>query len=211
MIEQHRVGSKGTAATGGRERFGVIALALGVIGLVALYLVLGPRRSSDQSRDLLPYQALVATLPDADQQLFSTLRSTLLVAEETRAKSGAWPEPETLAARGLAPFAEGSVAGNYRWSRLQQAAIVNYLGVPADPALPAWLLEIQEPEPGMLPDTAPPDDEHHLLPDGTMLHIYVWMHSYGAQVPVGFIRQPQSSGWMEDFSKPPDPVYYNRR
>ncbi len=211
MIEQRHTGAAEAREAAGRERLAVVALALTVVGAVALYLVLGPRRSSEQGRDLLPYQALVAMLPEGDQQMFSAIRSALLVAEEERAESGAWPEPEALAARGVAPFAAGSVPGGYRWSRLQQTWIVNYLGLPADPALPAWLLEIQEPEPGMLPDTAPPDEEHHRLPDGTMLHTYVWMHGYGTQVQVGFIRQPQSSGWTELFSKPPDPVYYNRR
>lgn len=209
MTVSQRIGGEDMTRKGGRERFGVIALGLAVVGGVALYLLLGPGRSSDRARNLLPYQALVAVLPDADQQMFATLRAALIAAEETRAQSGAWPEPEALAARGIAPFSAGS--GAYRWSRLQQATIVNYLGVPADPALPAWLVEIQEPEPGILPDTAPLDEEHHELSDGTRLHTYVWMHSYGSQVPVGFIRQPQSSGWTELFSKPPDPVFYNRR
>jgi hypothetical protein len=37
------------------------------------------------------------------------------------------------------------------------------------------------------------------------------MHRFGGQVPAGFIRQPQSSGWTEVFSTPPDPAFYNRR
>lgn len=209
MTVSHRVGGQDLARRGGRERFGVIALGLTVLGVVALYLLLGPARSADRAGDLLPYQALVATLPDADQQMFAALRAALLAAEVDRAKSGAWPEPEALAMRGIAPFT--TATGSYRWSRLQQGTIVNYLGVPSEQALPAWLVEIQEPEPGMLPDTAPLDEEHHMLSDGTRLHTYVWTHSYGSQVPVGFIRQPQSFGWTELFTKPPDPVFYNRR
>ncbi len=211
MTVSQRIGGKDVARNGGRERFGVVALGLAVVGIVAVYLLLGPSRSSDRARDLLPYQSLVATLPDADQQMFSALRSALLAAEEDRVKAGGWPDADAFAAKGVAPLGAVSGTGAYRWSRLEQGTIINYLGVPTDPALPAWLLEIQEPEPGMLPDTAPPDEEHHILSDGTRLHTYVWMHSYGSQVPVGFIRQPQSSGWTELFSKPPDPVFYNRR
>ena len=116
-----------------------------------------------------------------------------------------------LAARGIAPFAASNDTSGYRWTRFQQGAITNYFGQPRDPSAAAWLLEIQEPEPGMLPDPAPTDDEHHRLPDGTVLHIYVWMHRFGGQLPVGFVRQPQVSGWVEVFAAPPDPAFYNRR
>lgn len=210
MIEQRRVGGS-PGGQPGRERVGVVVLGLLVVGVVGLYLVLGPARSTDASRNLLPYQVLTASLPDADQQMYTAIRTGLAAAEAIRVKTGAWPEPATLAAGGAAPFAAGSVPGGYAWSLLRQASILNYFGRPSDPGVPAWILEIQEPEPGMLPDTAPPDDEHHLLPDGTMLHIYTWTHSYGSQVEVGFVRQPQSSGWTEVFAKPPDPVFYNRR
>jgi hypothetical protein len=63
----------------------------------------------------------------------------------------------------------------------------------------------------MPPDPAPLDEEHHRLPDGTMLHTYIWTHRFGGQIQVGFIRQPQNSGWTEVFSTPPDPAFYNRR
>jgi hypothetical protein len=211
MIEHRTVSGTTPSHTGSRERFGVAALALAVVGAIAAYLLLGPRRTSDAARDLLPYQTLADTLPDTDQQMFRAIRQALRSAEQDRSRGGVWPEPAELAARGLAPFASDGSAGGYRWTRLQQAAIIDYFGQPADAASPAWLLEIQEPEPGMLPDPAPPDEEHQRLADGTMLHTYVWMHRYGGQVPVGFVRQPQNSGWTEVFSKSPDPVYYNRR
>jgi len=75
----------------------------------------------------------------------------------------------------------------------------------------AWLLEIQEPEPGAAPDPAPNDEEHHRLPDGTTLHVYVWMHRLGGQVPSGFVPQPQNTGWIEMFAQAPNPVYAIRR
>jgi hypothetical protein len=195
-----------------RERTGVLALAAGIISVVAVYLALNAATGTDDAaRRLLPYQTLARTLPEADQQLFTALRSGLLTAEAERARTSAWPDASALAARGIAPFSSSNDAGGYQWTRFQQGAITNYFGQPRDPSAAAWLLEIQEPEPGMLPDPAPTDDEHHRLPDGTVLHIYVWMHRFGGQVPAGFVRQPQVSGWVEVFAAPPDPAFYNRR
>jgi hypothetical protein len=187
-----------SATRAGRERLGVMVVAAGIVSAIAVYMALNATRARDAEKDLLPYQALAATLPEPDQRAFRAIREGLLAAEAERARRGAWPQ-------------EAPLGAGYQWSRLDQGAIVNYFGAPSDPSAPAWLLEIQEPEPGMAPDPAPVDDEHHRLPDGTMLHTYVWMHRYGAQVPVGFVRQPQNSGWIEVFSTPPNPVYYNRR
>lgn len=193
------------------ERVGVLVVGAGIVSVAAVYIALNATSSRDSTKDLLPYQTLAAELPESDQQLFRTLREGLLAAEQDRVRSSSWPEPAALAARGVAPFPSDGGGAAYQWTRLQQGAIVNYFGQPRDPSAPAWLLEIQEPEPGMRPDTAPADEEHHRLSDGTMVHTYVWMHRFGAQVPVGLVRQPQSSGWTEVFSAPPNPVYYNRR
>ena len=194
-----------------RERLGVAAVAGGIVSVIAVYLILNARSSHEGTANLLPYQTLVNGLPEPDQRLFRALRQGLLAAETDRQRASAWPEPASLASRGVAPFASPAAGSAYEWLRLQQGAIINYFGQPRDPSAPSWLLEIQEPEPGMPTDPAPPDEEHHRLADGTMLHTYVWMHRYGGQVPVGFVRQPQNSGWIEVFSTPPDPVFYNRR
>jgi len=195
-----------------RERAGVIALAGGIISVIAVYLALNAASGgSSDTLGLLPYQTLVRTLPEPDQRQFRLIREGLLAAETDRARTSAWPDPSSLGARGVAPFVPTTDGSAYQWSRLQQSGIVNYFGQPRDPSQPAWLLEIQEPEPGMPPDPAPNDEEHHRLPDGTMLHIYVWMHRYGGDVPVGFVRQPQNSGWTQVFSTVPNPVFYKRR
>jgi hypothetical protein len=185
------------------ERAAVIMVAGGIVSVIAVYLALSRAGADrDGARDLLPYQTLARTLPDADQRTFRAVRQGLVEAEAERARAGAWPDSATLSP-GAGP--------GYQWSRLQQGTIVDYFGRPADPSSPAWLLEIQEPEPGAPPDSAPSDDEHHRLADGTVLHTYVWMHQYGGQVTVGFVRQPQASGWIQVFSTPPNPVFYNRR
>ncbi len=194
-----------------RERVGVLVVGAGIVSVVAVYVALNATASRDGARDLLPYQTLTRQLPDADQRLFRSLRDALLEAEEDRVRTAGWPEPSALAARGLAPFTSEGDTAPYQWTRMQQGAIVNYFGHPRDPSAPAWLLEVQEPEPGMPPDTAPADEEHHRLSDGTRVHTYVWMHRYGGQIPVEFVRQPQNSGWTQVFTTPPNPAFYNRR
>jgi hypothetical protein len=195
-----------------RERIGVLVLAGGIVSLVAVYLVLNATMGGhDSSRTLFPYQVLAGTLPQPDQHLFHELREGLLRAEADRARTSSWPDVAVLASAGVAPFAPGPDDAAYAWSKFDQDTIVDYFGRPQDPSAPAWILEIQEPLPGLPPDPAPNDEEHHRLPDGTVLHIYVWAHRYGGQLEPGFVRQPESVGWTEVFSTPPNPVYYNRR
>lgn len=188
-----------------REWVGVLVLAALIVSGIGFYLAL---RASDDGRsadtDLLPYQTLARTLPDSDQQVFRALRKGLLDAETDRGRLGAWPEPATLASRGVAPFADTE---GYRWQRFQDGKTVNYLGLPPDPSAPAWLLAVKEPEPNTPPDPAPLDDEHHRLPDGTTLHIYVWTHSYGGRIEHRFVPQPQLEGWTQVFAAPPNPLY----
>lgn len=197
-VVQSSSGSRGI----GRERAGVFALAGVIVTLVIVYFALsatGGRR--DETRNLLPYQALAKTLPEPDQQIFRTIREQLLAAEAVRAKTARWPEPEALALPGT----------GYAWTRLERGVITNYLGKPPDASQPAWLLEIQEPEPGMAPDPAPNDEQHHRLPDGTTLHVFVWMHRFGGDVKPEFVPQPQNTGWLEVFSVVPNPTYAIRR
>jgi hypothetical protein len=180
----------------------VFALAGVIVTLVVAYLALNSGGGvSDASKGLLPYQALASTLPEADRQQFLAMRQALLAAETGRARTSRWPE---VAAFGLP-------GGDYQWTRFARGFVTNYLGRPRDPSQPAWLLEIQEPEPGTAPDPAPNDEEHHRLPDGTTLHVYVWTHRYGGQVPADFVPQPQNTGWIEVFSKVPNPLYVIRR
>jgi hypothetical protein len=197
--------------TGWRERAGVLGLAAAIVATIAVYLALNPSGGDSASRNLLPYQALARALPDSEASQFRAIRSAEIAAESDRARTSTWPQPSALAARGIAPFVAASPAAEYHWSLMPQGTIIDYFGRPRDPSQPAWLLEIQEPEPGLPPDRAPLDEEHHRLPDGTVLHVYVWMHRYGGQVPVEFMRQPQTAGWVEVFSEPPNPTYYNRR
>src|SRR5262245_64164687 len=94
--------SPSSKAQAWRERAGVLIVAGGIVSVVAVYLALNANR--DGGRGLLPYQTLVAQLPEADQRMFRALRQGLLTAEADRVRGAAWPEPASLAARGIAPF-----------------------------------------------------------------------------------------------------------
>jgi hypothetical protein len=190
----------------GRERTSILLLAGLILGGIGIYLALRVSgNGGDTQKDLLPYQVLARTLPAADQEIFAALRGGLAQGEAIRAREGRWPDPRALAGQGIPPFA-GPAAQSLQWEQFQQGKTVDYFAVPKDAASPAWLLIVQEPEPNMPPDPAPLDDEHHRLPDGTTLHIYVWMHRIGGRVPARYVPQPQSEGWTELFATPPSPV-----
>ncbi len=165
------VQSSGGSSRSGRERIGVLAIAGVIVTLVIAYLALNAG-STDSRRGLLPYQTLANTLPESDQQQFTALRQKLIDAEAERSRLSRWPDAASLDLPG----------SGYQWTRFDRGVVTNYLGRPADASQPAWLLEIQEPEPGTAPDPAPNDEEHHRLADGTTLHVYLWTHRFGGRV-----------------------------
>ncbi|HEY1909439.1 MAG TPA: hypothetical protein VGG73_00840 [Vicinamibacterales bacterium] len=194
------VQSAGGSNKGGRERVGVLAVAGAVVMLVVAYLALSAG-NTDSRRGLLPYQTLASTLPESDQQQFKALRQKLLDAEAERSRVSRWPSAESL----------GLPGAGYRWTRFDRGVVTNYFGQPTDASQPAWLLEIQEPEPGTAADPAPNDEEHHRLADGTTLHVYVWTHRFGGQLRAEFVAAPQNTGWAEVFAEVPNPVFAIKR
>jgi hypothetical protein len=197
-----------TGARTGGERRQVLLLAVLLIGGVAGYLGLTALNRDPAKQDLLPYQFLARSLPESEQQIFGAIREAILPMETARFETRRWLDPEALSERGVRLFNPSAAdRGTARaWQKFEQGTTVNYLSLPADPAGTAWLLTITEPEPGSVPDTAPNDDEHHRLPDGTVLHIYVWTHRFGSEIKPAFIRQPETHGWIQIFRQPPNPV-----
>ena len=188
-----------------RERFGVLGLAALIVTMVGVYLAL---RSSPidgaGSGALLPYQTLVRNLVSSDQATFGDLQKNLIEIETARARTGHWPEkgePQGPASR-----------SSYTWIGSREGLFLNYLAIPAgDVSAAAWLLVIQEPDPAAVPDSAQNDEEHHRLPDGTVLHVSIWMHRFGEQVPLEFVRQPQATGWVQVLMAPRNPVAQTRK
>jgi len=197
------------------ETVAVLRVAMAIVVIVAAYVfrpAIG-NQSSDgtspegnqlpnlQSRqspnDLLPYQKLIRDAAPAEQRIFRELQEGLLEAERARAATGRWPDVTALAAEGIPPFAADPTQKiPYTWSSVRQDWATNYLGIPANPAAPAWALVILEPEPGAPADPAPNDETHHRLPDGTTLHVSIWT-TPEAKRRSGFaaLRLPQNEGW----------------
>ncbi len=194
-----------------RERSIIIGLAVGVATLVALYVGL---RSSvldgGANGTLMPYQMLVRDLVSSDQTTFNHLRDSLLEAESVRAQTGRWPEAAIVKA--LPGGGSQGETSSYRWALAQRNIVVNYLGLPeGDVSAPAWLIRVQEPDPAAPNDSAPNDEEHHRLPDKTVLHVSIWTHRFGGQVAPDFFVKPETAGWTQLLTAPVNPIVPSKK
>ncbi len=184
-----------------RETLIVCQLAVVVVAVVGFYLantVWNAGNTQARVSDLMPYQALVRDRPSSDQRMFRELQEGLLEAQRVRSTSGGWPAPAALAIQAIPPFApDPTRPETYVWTVTQHGAFINYRAAPAVTGVAAWLLLIQEPDPGAPPDPAREDEEHHRLADGTMLHVSIWTHADGLDLPARFISLPQVEGWTQ--------------
>ena len=178
-------------------RAGVV-IALGVW----LYLASSLGDATATRKNLLPYQTVIQSRPDADQRMFRELQEALLEAERSRSADSAWPEPAALGDQGIPPFAVDPTAkaARFRWQLFKSGTLVNYLGVPDRAGVPAWLLLIQEPDPGVPPDQNFEDEEHNRLLDGTMLHVSTWSYADGLHAAGKLVRLPQAEGWTQIYA-----------
>jgi hypothetical protein len=185
----------------------VVRVGMAVVAGVWMFLAADSatfRDARGTTRHLLPFQALIQDRPALEQRMFRELQEGLLEAESARASVGTWPAAASLAAEGIPPFAADPTArgGPYDWRLTANGAFVNYLGVPRRAGAPAWLVLVQEPEPGAPPDPAREDEEHHRLLNGEMLHVSTWVRADG-RTPNGTIRSPQSEGWTQLYAVGP--------
>lgn len=187
----------------GETRLVLRAAAAILFGVLFVIGVRSSDRDPDggpRAGDLAPFQMLFRDATPTVQRMFREMQEGLIEAENTRAATKRWPAVETLAAQGIPPFAD--VNSSSRWRLLQEGVYAAYVGAPA-PGLdaPAFLALIQEPEPGyaetVMPAT-PPDELHHRLSDGTLLHVSVWFRPDGL-VPEDqkAIARPFAAGWTQ--------------
>jgi hypothetical protein len=186
------------------ELANLVRLATTILLGIWVYLA-ATMDSGAAARGLLPFQSLIEDRPAADQRMFRVLQEGLLEAEIARSVAGAWPDTESLARDGVPPFAPDPTEQSavYRWQMLRDGTYINYLGIPDRPEAPAWLVLVQEPEPGIPPDQLNEDEEHHRLLDGTMLHVSAWSHANGSTMAARVVRVPQAEGWTQLYAVRP--------
>ena len=133
--------------------------------------VVAPRTRTERFGPTVAFADLTAR----DQRIVLRIREGLVEMEAARSASGRWPEVTSLAAQGLPPFAPDPIdRAADPWAMLQQNEIINYFDAP--PAgQRGFLISLAEPSKGAAPDNSPPDDTHHRLGDGTMIHVLVWV------------------------------------
>lgn len=154
---------------------------------------------------LLPFQVLFSDLASPEQRIFREMQEGVAEAVTVRGSSGSWPTVLDLATRGVPPFAvDGLDKSRLRWSRSDAGLLHQYLGVPAAPSSPAFLISILEPDPatGEKPVPGVVDEEHELLRDGTLLHVTYWTRSGGGNSSEP-IRDPGLEGWKQIRVKSP--------
>lgn len=172
-----------------------VALALAVwLGALGWAHVTG----APVAAPLAPWQASFTGLDVEDQRLYRLLREAIFEAENVRAETGQWPSPGSLAGEGVVPFAREAGEPDFGWRRVEAFPCINYVG---EAAGKRWLILFIEPEPGALKtpgEVAPPvDEEHHTLPDGTALHVTVWVQPASTPAPEGAVTFPNASGWTQ--------------
>jgi hypothetical protein len=180
----------------------IVRVGVVIVLGVWLYLASSLGEATATRKNLLPYQTVIQSRPDVDQRMFRELQEALLEAERSRSTDGAWPEPMALGDQGIPPFAidPTAKAARFRWQLLKSGTLVNYLGVPDRLGVPAWLLVIQEPDPGVPPDQNFEDEEHNRLLDGTMLHVSTWSYGDGIHASGKLVRLPQAEGWTQIYA-----------
>ena len=184
----------------------VVRASMALVACVWMYLAFasGAVGAGPKKKNLLPFQAVIAERPADEQRIFRELQEGLLEAESARGINGAWPTAEQLRADGIPPFGvDPTQKLVYTWSLIQSGGMINYLGLPTSPGAPAWLVLIQEPDPGVPPDQTFEDEEHHRLSTGQMLHVSTWTHPGSPPVSPRIVRMPQAEGWTQLYAVGP--------
>ena len=153
-----------------------------------------------ETADLLPFQTLFRDLAPPLQRSFRAMQEGIIEAERARVDSKQWPAVEDLAANAIPPFAPDPLdVGQYRWTLLRSGAVVNYRGRSPNGA-PELLLLVQEPEGGAIDPgitSAVADETHHLLSDGTLLHVTIWFRAAGGTDVRLLVDRPFAEGWTQ--------------
>jgi hypothetical protein len=147
-----------------------------------------------------PFERRFQDLPSADQRTYRALRVGLSEAERVRAATGRWPSVAALASNGVPPFAPDPIDhAGYTWRLIQTGLTADYIGVPRrESGREAFFAIVVEPEPGTADDPlVQPDEIHHRLANGTMIHATVWVGPPLAERGEAFAVLPVERGYRQ--------------
>lgn len=171
--------------------------------LFGTLVVVGPHLGArtDPQSELQPFQRLFRDVDPGLQRAYRAIQEGLIEAENARAASGEWPRPEDLASQGIPPFAADPTDKTPRaWTLAREGTNVEYRGTPAVSGEPELLISILEPGPGAserYDPEAPPDETHHRLTDGTLLHVSLWYRPFDPARARAIVRQPFAAGFVQ--------------
>lgn len=135
-------------------------------------------------------------LDPEDQRLYRKCIEGTTEAEDVRATTKSWPSVAEMAKRLVPPFAPDPLDhAGYTWTLRRDGTLVNYVGSPGPGSTRAtFMIIVLEPDPGTSPEPgAVPDETHHKLPDGTLLHVSIWIGPKPLAAPVWI--PPLENGW----------------
>ncbi len=172
-----------------------VGLALLQIAVVSAIAVNASRPTkADPASGLQADEIGFGTLDADDQRLFRATLEGLTELEDARNATGSWPAIETLATRGVPPFEDPIDRSGYRWSKISDKLVTNYLGIPKDAARSTFVIAVVEPEAGAA-EVVDEDETHHKLTDGTMIHVGIYRGPLRA-VPAAPLSQfSYGEGW----------------
>lgn len=136
----------------------------------------GVNRARTPNTELPEWQRKVSELDATQRTVEANLRSALKNAEDVRNRTAAWPA-ELMP--GFPITAQGTT--------------INAFGTVGETQ---WLVLVLEPEARDTQEKAVVDDEHHLLGDGTLIHVTVWTRPVTAP-PDELVAFPAAEGWVQ--------------
>ena len=151
------------------------------------------------------YQVRFRELTSKEQRIYREMGEGLSEAERVRGEKGAWPSVARLAADGIPPFAPDPLARDLTWSLRREGSLFGYVGESGSSG-PAYLIWIQEPEPGVPgdPPNTPADEVHHPIAGGIILHVGSWIRAR-SPAPAGVPLRPWMHDWKQViFQAPPE-------
>jgi hypothetical protein len=174
--------------------------------IVVGFQVHAPAASGDTSNNSAPaFVQRFADLDARDQRAFRAVQEGIGEAERRRARLGAWPKVEDLAADGIPPFAADPIDKDpYTWTLRTSDGVANYVGTPvAGSTRRSMVVIFTEPPKGSTPDASTPVDEvHHRLTNGLLVHVGLFIGPGLANERAAVPSVDFGRGWQQILSGP---------